>query len=205
MLWPTPRSWRTVKHEYLSTAFHHSRIGCRLWLYLQQTASTSWSPIHPLNLFQATCGLWMNSPLVECSLSTCQISIFRWLNASWTLARLSLYLHKQFLIKLKSLFSSKASSPSMIRLNPNDCYLTNTRMLQNIHNPSNPRTVWMELLCNRNPSTSSATRAAPAATEYRLLQQTALDVVLTVDVLQKWTVGTIACHRKHDLSLSSFF
>lgn len=136
MLWPTPRSWRTVKREYLSTAFHHSHFGCRLWLYLQQTASTSWSPIHPLNLFQTTCGLWMNSPLVECSLSTCQISIFRWLYASWTLARLSLYLHKQFLIKLKSLFSSKASSPSMIQLNPNDRYLTNTRMLQNIHKNS---------------------------------------------------------------------
>lgn len=73
--------------------------------------------------------------------STCQISIFCRLYASCTLARPSLYLHKLFLMKLRSLFSSKASSPSMIRLNPNDRYLSNTRMLQNIHNPSNPRTV----------------------------------------------------------------
>lgn len=38
------------------------------------------------------------------------------------------------------------------------------------------------------------------ATEYRPLEQTAWDVVLTVEVLQKQT-GTIACHRKHDPSL----
>lgn len=113
---PTSRFGRTVKQGYLSTASHYSRIRYRVRLYLQRTASTSWSPIHPLNLFHTTCALWTNSAtVVEHSLPACQIYIFCWMYATFSLVRPSLYLQEPFLIKPRSLFSSKASSPSMIR------------------------------------------------------------------------------------------